>query len=210
MKFFACIVTHSLNDKPSFAKAECKSAFSDTSKIATTFPDELLDILFCDICHISDMPGQEQFIHRHDRASFANDFTHFYFQFYTWGLDIGCPSGNNFRAGKLAVVRVAASGKLGTAPKLRVVAAAFLAVRNFIGPWQTGHSGIRSGLATIWAEHLPDGPAWAMHMSRVAVAKASFSFSSANEVGTNMSGPSAPIRKRGGAIFPLLRIQNSA
>jgi putative SOS response-associated peptidase YedK len=52
--------------------------------------------------------------------------------------------------------------------------------------------------------------AWAMHMSRAVVAKASFSFSSASEVGTNMSGPSAPTRKRVGAIFPLLRIQNSA
>jgi len=52
--------------------------------------------------------------------------------------------------------------------------------------------------------------AWAMHMSRAVVAKASFSSSSANEAGTNILGPSAPIIKSVGAILPLLRMQNSA
>jgi hypothetical protein len=52
--------------------------------------------------------------------------------------------------------------------------------------------------------------AWAMHTSREVFAKASFSSASTNEVGTNMSGPSAPIRKSVGDIFPLLRIQNPA
>ena len=52
--------------------------------------------------------------------------------------------------------------------------------------------------------------AWAMHTSRAVVAKSSFSLASTNEAGTNMSGPSAPIRKSVGDIFPLLRIQNPA
>ena len=51
---------------------------------------------------------------------------------------------------------------------------------------------------------------WAMHMRRTMVAKASFSFSSANEAGTNILGPSTPIIKGVGDIFPLLRMQNSA
>ena len=52
--------------------------------------------------------------------------------------------------------------------------------------------------------------AWAMHRSRAVVAKSSFSWSSANEAGTNMSGPPSPIKKSVGDIFPQLRIQNWA
>ena len=52
--------------------------------------------------------------------------------------------------------------------------------------------------------------AWAMHTSRAVLAKASFSSASTSDAGTNMTGPSAQIKKSVGDILPLLRIQNPA
>jgi hypothetical protein len=87
----------------------------------------------------------------------------------------------------------------------------FLPVKRF--GWRFGHVKFLPRLGRLhpgFHRHDTDGGSIGNAHEPGSGGKSVFLLSPVNEVGTNMSGPSEPIRKRVGDIFPLLRIQKPA